>query len=622
MGRRFSLHSVSVFLIIFLIFSVLIYSNAFIHVRSVLADRFYGGRAVLDNVVIVKIDDSSIQKIGRWPWSRDVFAALLEKVKTAKVVGVDVSFFEPSKNDAVLRDKIGAMNNVVLASEIVGGVLYRPIFAGNFGYVNILTDDDGVTRSVDFSAQQSVFPFAFEIYKKAWGNAVFSAGIKNINFASQPNSFKSYSVYDVLENDYDFGNKLVIIGATAPDLHDSFFVPTSEGVAMAGVEIHANILQNLILNNFVVKQSDLTILFIVLLVGFVSVFFVSHLKARYAALFVFLILGFYLFAGVFAFSHFDYLFDLFFVPLSLIIFTGAGAELNYLEQKKETMFITNAFGKYISKNVLNQIISRKHSLQLGGDKRTITIFFSDIRGFTTISEKLTPEQLVSLLNEYLSAMTNIILEHQGTLDKFIGDAVMAFWNAPLPNKEHAKLACNATLAQIRAVKELQKGWVDKGLPVINIGCGLNTGDAIIGNMGSHDRFDYTAIGDTVNLGSRLEGLTKTYGVHIIISESTYALVKNDFNCRKLDAVKVKGKKIPVKIYELCTEYEEKFAAKYEQALELYFQRKFKNALQLFEDALLLKKDDVSCILFIARCKDYVKSPPPKDWDGSYEMKTK
>ena len=598
----------------------MVYFNLFSQINATITDKIYGGKTALDNVVIIKIDDESINKIGRWPWDRDVFSQILDKTKDAKAIGIDVSFFEASSNDSSLKETIDKTNNLVLAAEINDNVLYKPIFDKDIGYVNLLTDGDGITRGVKAGLRDDLLPFAFNIYKKGWNNeAEFERKAYLINFASRPGTFNSIGAYELLQNNYSFSGKIVLIGATAPNLHDNYFVPTSEGIPMPGVEIHANILQNLILNNFLEKQGKINIIIFILLFSFIGMFVLSRLKIYYAISIFILIIAFYFILGIFAFSKFNYLFDLFFIPLSLLISTGTGIGLNYLEAKKQNKFITNAFGKYVSKELLNEIISKRYELKLGGTKRTVTIFFSDIRGFTSISEKLSPEELVSFVNEYLTDMTKIILEYKGTVDKFIGDAIMAFWNAPLDEKDHAELACKSAIEQYKKLEELKKKFANRNLPHIEIGCGINTGEAIIGNVGSEDRFDYTALGDNVNLASRLESLTKLYGVDIIISESTYKIVKDKFKCRKLDNVKVKGKKIPITIYELFVDYDDKFADQFEKSLELYFNSKFKEAIKEFEKALDIKTDDESCKLFIDRCEEYIKSPPEKDWGGAHEL---
>jgi len=207
--------------------------------------------------------------------------------------------------------------------------------------------------------------------------------------------------------------------------------------------------------------------------------------------------------------------------------------------------------------VIDNLIKNPDKINLGGEKRNITIFFSDIRGFTSISEKLEPEELVRLLNEYLTEMTSIIIKDEGLVDKYMGDAIMAFWGAPLDQPDHAEIACSSSLEMMDKLRALQKKWKKEGIPSFDIGIGLNSGDAIVGNMGSSTRFDYTAMGDNVNIASRLVGLNKTYDTNIIISENTYKIIKDKFKTRKLDTVKVKGKKKPIIIYELLSRKDSK-----------------------------------------------------------------
>ncbi len=620
MKKKIKSKGLGVFIILFLIFFFLIYFNSFSHLRSVLTDKLYSGKEALGNIVIIEIDDGSINKIGRWPWNRDVFSKILDNIEEAKVIGIDLSFFEESEDDEYLKKRLSSLNNIVLAAEIINNKLYIPIFNNDFGYVNLKADSDGVIRKVNSNLRQEVLPFAFEIYKKGW-DSNFKPLKKEyiINFADK---FSKISAYELLNNKKNFENKFVLIGVTAPDIHDIYIVPTSNGIAMSGVEINANILQNLILDNFLEKQDVISILISVFLVGLFGMFVLSRLKIYYSIPIALIIIIIYSIMGIFIFSKLDYIVDMFFFPLALLLFTGTGISINYIEEKRHSAYLTNAFGKYINKDLLKEIITHKSELKLGGDKHTITIFFTDIRNFTSISEKLKPEELVHLLNGYFTEMTKIILENKGTVDKFIGDAIMAFWNAPLIEEKHAQLACKTALQQIKTLKLLKEEWKKENFPMIEIGCGIHTGEAIIGNMGSEDRFDYTAIGDNINLGSRIEGLTKQYGVNVIISQTTYEIVKDEFEFRKLDAVKVKGKKIPIIIHELCIDYDEKFNLQYEKALYLYFESNFKKALKEFEAALKIKKDDQPCKLFIKRCKVYIKNPPGKDWDGVFEFKTK
>nr|MBI4156745.1 adenylate/guanylate cyclase domain-containing protein [Candidatus Woesearchaeota archaeon] len=587
----------------------MIYTDSFPNIRSSMTDKLYGGKSPLDNIIIISIDDESINKIGRWPWDREVFADLFSKTKDAKVIGIDISFFEESDNDEKLTDILSSANNFVLAAELNNNKLYKPIFNVDYGYVNLRTDGDGITRSLELLNEP--LPFSFLIYKKGWNqDVIFNEDKYFINFIGKPYSFNQIQAYKVLEDDYDFKDKLVLIGATAPDLHDNFFVPTSEGIPMPGVEIHANILQNLILDNFVQKQSKEILILIVLISGIFGFFILSKLKIYYFIFIALSLVILYAFISIFLFSKHNYLQDLIYFPLSIIFFTGAGIGINYIQEKKQKKFISDAFSKYINKDLLKEILDMKTELKLGGEKRTITIFFSDIRNFTSLSEKLSPEDLVSLINNYLTTMTRIILKNKGTVDKFIGDAVMAFWNAPLKEENHAELACKTAIEQVKALNEFD----------FSIGIGIHTGEAIVGNIGSEDRFNYTVMGDTINLCSRLEGLTKQYGVKIIISESTHKIIKEKFICRKLDVVKVKGKKVPVVIYELCIDKNEKFNLQFEKALELYLKSSFKQSLKEFESALKIKQDDNSCNVFIDRCKYFNKNSPGKNWDGAFEFK--
>ena len=292
----------------------------------------------------------------------------------------------------------------------------------------------------------------------------------------------------------------------------------------------------------------------------------------------------------------------------------------YVAEKKQRSLVTDIFGKYVSKEVANEILKKTTSeeLILKGEKRVITILFSDIRHFTSISEKLRPEDLVSFLNRYLSDMTDVIIENKGIVDKYIGDAIMAFWGAPLEEKNHARLACIAALAMKQKLEEEKMDF--------KIGIGINTGSVIVGNMGSLQRVNYTAIGDTVNISSRLEGLNKEYGTTIIIGEATYKEVKDEFVFRELDLIKVKGKDVPIRIYELLGKKGSvgkkllKTVRHFESGLSYYRQKKWSLAIAEFKQAAKLRRD-VPSEVFIKRCK-FLKKHPPKTFDGVFTMTTK
>lgn len=305
------------------------------------------------------------------------------------------------------------------------------------------------------------------------------------------------------------------------------------------------------------------------------------------------------------------------------------AEINDMSEALETMKAgLRSFKKYVPANLVRQLIRLGKDATLGGEKKEITIFFSDIDGFTSISEKLKPEELVDDLSEYLSLMSDTICLHHGTVDKYIGDAVMAFWGAPDILDDHAVLACKAALENQRKLKLLSKKWIKSGKLPFNTRMGINTGELIVGNIGSKDRLNFTVIGDAVNLASRLESINKFYCTDIIINESTYRIVKDHFETRMLDYVVVKGKNVPVAIYELISEKEDnnkeinEFVTLFENGIAHYRKRQWKEASNLFKETLRIKKDDKPSMIFIERCAAYQNEPPPDDWKGVFVLKTK
>jgi adenylate cyclase len=239
--------------------------------------------------------------------------------------------------------------------------------------------------------------------------------------------------------------------------------------------------------------------------------------------------------------------------LSMILIYLGITIYHYIQEEREKRRIRGAFQYYLNASVINAILKNPEKLTLGGVKKELSVLFSDIRGFTSIAENLPPQELVNLLNEYLTAMTRKVFQYDGLLDKYIGDAIMAIFGAPLDQPDHARRACLTALEMIDELRKLQIKWKEEGRPEMNIGIGISSGDMVVGNMGSNMRFDYTVMGDMVNLGARLEGANKEYGTNIIISELTYEAVKDDLWCRKLDWVRVKGKARPVMIYELLAE---------------------------------------------------------------------
>ena len=304
-------------------------------------------------------------------------------------------------------------------------------------------------------------------------------------------------------------------------------------------------------------------------------------------------------------------------------------EIDNISESFENMRVgLRSFEKYVPSQLVRELLLRGVEAKLGGEKRQLTILFSDIEGFTQIAEKIEPERLVWALGEYLNEMSTIIIEHEGTVDKFIGDAIMAFWGAPQPVEEHALMACRAALRCRDRLEELCRKWESEDLPLFRTRFGINSGELIVGNMGCDFRMDYTVIGDSVNLASRLEGINKVYGTDIIISDKTRELVRDQFAVRILDYVRVVGKANITAIFELIgakkdlSQVMETFIAKYTGGIELYCARQWDEAISAFAEARELRPGDGPCKILIERCKGYKKAPPPPDWRGEYILKSK
>jgi adenylate cyclase len=395
-------------------------------------------------------------------------------------------------------------------------------------------------------------------------------------FNGGPGTYPAYSYGQLfysalqLENDEEplidpseFKDKIVLVGLTAAGLHDVFTTPYSGGVGdtarvaegkarlgkMAGVEVHANILDNLLTNRYLRSVpfwvDGLTLL--LLAIAPLTLLFKTRLKYSIPAVFV--VLALFLTAAQFAFGYGRHIAV---VPavLAWAFAVGSGLGFQYWTEGREKRKIKGIFSRYVSKDVYQELMNNPAAARLGGTRMFVTVLFSDLRGFTSLSERTPPERVIAQLNEYFSAMVEIVFQNRGTIDKFVGDMIMAIFNAPLPDPDHADHAVNCAVEMNRGLDELNRKWKLKGQAELRCGVGINSGEMIVGNVGAESIRSYTVIGDQVNLGARLESLCKEYSAEIIISESTRALLKRPFPIAELGEVKVKGKEQPVRIYRV------------------------------------------------------------------------
>jgi len=424
----------------------------------------------------------------------------------------------------------------------------------------------------------------------------------------------------------DLKNKIGIIGLTATGTSDIASIPLHN--EYPGVGTYHNTINTIMQREFINTPGKGVAFLIIIVVALFIGFIVQKLTARKslaAAILGFLfinLLTFYVFI-----VHSIWLEQLG-INLALLLPSVTIISIKLVSEESQKKFIKGAFSRYIAPDVIDQIMLNPESLELGGENRRITIFFSDVAGFSTISEKLSPPELVALLNEYLSEMTDIIISHGGTIDKYEGDAIMAFYGAPQPYIDHELRACKAAIDMKKKLREMQEKWRGIGQHELFVRMGMNTGLAVVGNMGSKMRMDYTAMGDSVNLASRLEGANKFYGTTAMISENTYSNAKDFIDVRKLDIIRVIGKTEPIIIYELLgmkgTLPQKVYDAieLYNSGMEMFGEHQWKKAMKFFNDALVILPDDGPSKTYVGRCDEFLRKPPSKNWDGVYSMKTK
>ena len=523
------------------------------------------------------------------------------------------------------------------------------------GYYNIFPDIDGTVRWIPLVIryQDRFYPsLSLEAVQSYVGNIplqvrVAGHGIETIqlgpvtiptdemgrmfiNFRGGPHTFPHYSVADIMAGRTPAGafrDRIVFVGSTAIGVYDLRVTPFS--TVFPGLEVHANVADNILRQTFLFRPgwAGFFDLAAILFMGMVTGLVLPRLRAFFSVLFIFVLFVGYLVVSQALFVRQGIWLNAVYPLLTVVIVYTTVTLYRYIIEEREKRKIRGAFSFYVTPSVVNEMLKNPEKLKLGGDKKELSVLFSDIRGFTTLAEEMDPEALVNLLNEYLTDMTNVVFEFDGLLDKYIGDAVMAVFGAPLEQTDHPRRACRTALKMLERLKKMQEKWEAEDTPRLDIGIGINTGPMVVGNMGSERRFDYTVMGDSVNLASRLEGINKEYGTRVVISEFTYDRVKDDFFCRELDAVRVKGKVRPVKIFELVAlrssedpriDIIEPFA----KALRHYRKQEWDRAEEKFNTVLSKIPEDMAARLYLQRIANLRGEPPSPDWDGVFTMKRK
>jgi adenylate cyclase len=625
-------------------------------------------------------------------WSRAHLASAIENLCRAgcAVIGLDMIFFAPSEDlaeDKTLAETIGECGNVVLgkfvAEEGRGEVSALPRFQEGMigdGFINMFPDSDGVVRKMPFFSIKPVQDgvaispsFSLEVVR-AFLNLDFdldfshkdyfrlgAGGSDNlllpypdlrVHFYGGAEAFSRLSFVDAVSNRFHaetVRKKIVLIGSSLATDKDFFATPFAgyEGRAGAhagrfgkvleedsasktvGVAIHGHAIETILNGAFIQRFPERYVISLTVLCGLMGLIFYAQRPGPLGGILILLSSV----GALLGISHFAFVRQLLWIemaPLMAILSLQyvSGIALQRAYSRKKTRLVTNLFGKYVSQSVVKDIIEGSIGVALEGRAQELTVLFSDLRGFTTLSEGLSPQETGSLLNVYFDAMIPIVFDHQGTLDKLMGDAIMAFFGAPRELKDHPQKAAETALEMIHRLKALRKESSQKGIEKLEVGIGLNTGQVTVGNLGSQNFMEYTVIGDTVNLGSRLEGLNKVYGTSIIVGENTAKRLDSQFVLRELDLVKVKGKEDAVAIFELVGfrhEVEEerlKLIDHFHRGLQQYRNMEWAEAEKTFSEALNLFSADGPSRLYLERTQELLRCPPPPEWECVTKFTTK
>ena len=642
-------------------------------IDNYLYDTFFAIRGALTppkEVVIVAIDESSFDEIDlQWPWPRSLHGKLLDSLfkAGAKTVAIDLLFGEPSDNDWEFGEAIGRHKNVVLVNDIATvidphyGYVQEKIVEPSsiihysnppplLGFANMQAEEDGFVRklSLELYEEEALSLVAARNFASQLNLTIeeVTEEEKNfgrwINFIGPPRSIRTISYYQALEPEVYLPkdllkDTLVFVGfVTASQATtklvsiDHYPAPFTRfgGGYYPGVEIHAQAAAGILAHTSIKRLSLNEAQLYGLLAGVVTGFFFVNASILGGGI-IWLLLVILSFVGLtYSFSEYSFFASPLYLlgPMSSVFLVNPF--LQYWISIRQRRYIRDAFSTYLAPQVVKQVLSDPKRLALGGEEFNATILFLDIAGFTSMSEKLSPKELIEVVNRNLGALAEIILKHEGMIDKFIGDCIMAAWGVPIVTKDHAIKACNAALEIQKILPELAKTEFEKTQSDMSVRIGLSTGSVVAGNVGGGKRFNYTTLGNDVNLSSRLESINKVYGTIAIISDSTADTLPEEYLLRKLDKIKVVGQNIPVFIYELCGFFDEtskevkEKVSLYHQALDLYFQKKFNEAANGFRKVLEKTPNDKASKLLLERTLEFISNPPPEPWDGVYSMREK
>ena len=523
-----------------------------------------------------------------------------------------------------------------------GTILNIPILQDSSyssGFFNNIPDDSGIIRSVPLiiSYDDEIYPsLALEALRIGLGIKRVTInydenGVRNlqlgdfivptdrygrllINFRGKEKSFKYISALDIYNNSFnkeEIENKIALVGTSAAALMDLRATPFES--VFPGVEVHANAIDNIISQDFIYRASwmDGANIVIIFILTFFTFFIIKKIPIWLTPIFTISFLFISLYYIYYLMFNTGIILNILFPIFSIILSGIISLIIGYFYEIKKKEEIKNKFASKVSKDVMEELLKNIDDNSLKAQNKEVTIFFSDIRGFTNISEKINkPELLIKYLNQYMTPMSEVITKNKGTIDKYIGDAIMAYWNAPFDIENHADKAVTSAIEQLNELKELNKNLEITNQPLIAIGIGITTGIATVGEIGSIGRSDYTIIGDSVNLGSRIESLCKFYDVSLIISEDTKEKLTKDYTFRYLDYVKVKGKENPIKLWEVLVDSNDEIKEElniYHEAIALFTDKKIEEAFILFQELNKNYKSKKIYDIYIQRCENFIKN---------------